>query len=223
MRIDRLIPFAAKRSGGVSGIATSRPSTCFVLLLLQPCRSSSPVAGWNGLAALALLWSPPLRGQPLHWLRIRARRKAVESLPFNASGLLAGIADPNLPDGEPGKCLSFTSCRGSRSPPVGFVMNSGSVAPTGDSFRSLVVVLGQHIGRLAHDRSDGLTDLGGHHVGVCVGNHMVAVDCDQLGTRQCLRQSPHMVDIDELIAEPRRSPRAPGSVARSHRPSATCR
>ena len=34
-----------------------------------------------------------------------------------------------------------------------------------------------------------------------LANHVVAVDRDQLGIRQCLRQSPHMVDLDELIAE----------------------
>ena len=164
MRIDRLITFAAKRSGGVSGIATSRPSTCFVLLLLQPCRSSSPVAGWNGLAALALLWSPPLRGQPLHWLRIRARRKAVESLPFNASGLLAGIADPNLPDGEPGKCLSFTSCRGSRTVvaqarshlPSATTPAKASLTSTGQAPLAAVAQSLQRAARSLHRCSDGV-------------------------------------------------------------------
>jgi hypothetical protein len=37
--------------------------------------------------------------------------------------------------------------------------------------------------RLPHGASGGLTDLGGHHVGVCVRDHVIAVDGDQLGAR----------------------------------------
>src|SRR6476620_3191531 len=52
-----------------------------------------------------------------------------------------------------------------------------------------------------HRASGGLTDLGGHHVGVCVRDHVIAVDGDQLGTRQLIGQPPDIVDRDELIAE----------------------
>ena len=55
--------------------------------------------------------------------------------------------------------------------------------------------------RSPHGASGGLTDLGGHHVGVCVGDHVIAVDGDQLGTRQLIGQPPDIVDRDELIAE----------------------
>jgi hypothetical protein len=37
--------------------------------------------------------------------------------------------------------------------------------------------------RSPHGASGGLTDLGGHHVGVCVRDHVIAVDGDQLGAR----------------------------------------
>ena len=37
--------------------------------------------------------------------------------------------------------------------------------------------------RSPHGASGGLTDLGGHDVGVCVRDHVIAVDGDQLGAR----------------------------------------